>query len=193
MDLETVQILDSGFQGNWLITDRGDPEAWALADRHYTRQTPGARSFVRNGQSLVFVTRCGQAVWVSFRPTPGKAERPDGRRVIENALFRNESVILSSALILEARALTTAIWGCPEEGLITWVKPSALRAKNVNPGLCYKKDGWVHTQSTIEDRKPMFVAPFTPTLDWRLWDFKSGRGGKLRLDLTGWDGKARVK
>jgi hypothetical protein len=185
-----LQALERGWTGHWLITDRGDREAWALADRHYTRQTPGARSFVRNGQNLVFVTRCGKAAWVSFRPTPGKAERWDDREAIECALFRNESTILSSDLIREARALTVAIWGWPKDGIITWVKPSALRAGNVNPGACYKRDKWKHTE-TSKDGKPMLVAPETLALDWRLWEFKQGRGGKLRKELTGWDGKSK--
>lgn len=187
-----VQNLVQGWSGHWLITDRGDPEAWALADRHYTRQTPGSRSFVRNGQNLVFVTRCGNATWVTFRPTPGKAVRKDNRRALECALFRNESQIRSSILVREARALTVALWGMPEDGLITWVKPSALRTGNMNPGACYKKDGWKHVETSVKDRKPMLLAPETLILDWRLWDFKNGRGGALRELLTGWDGKRKA-
>ena len=190
-DLALLQAQGRSF-GHWLITDRGDPEAWALADRHYTRQTKGARSFVRNGQSLIFVTRCGQAAWVSFRPTPGKANRWDGRNAFECALFRNESLILSSILVHEARHLTAALWGTAPDGLITWVKPSALRSRNNNPGACYKKDGWRHVETSLVDHKPMLLAPPTPILDWRLWSFKERRGGMLRLMLTGWDGKSRA-
>lgn len=62
---------------NWLITDKGDQDVRLLADEHYTRQTPGALSFTRNGQNLVFVTPDLLAGWVTFRPTPGKAQRQD--------------------------------------------------------------------------------------------------------------------
>lgn len=74
----------------WLITDKGDPDARRLVDGelddlnnvpHYSRQTVGARQFTRNGQNLVFLTADARAVWVTFRPTPGKAVRQDGGRV----------------------------------------------------------------------------------------------------------------
>lgn len=81
----------------WLLTDKGDPDARRLVDGeidgivHYSRQTPGARLFTRNGQNIVLIAyNEGRPVasWVSFRPTPGKARRADRRDAVECALFK---------------------------------------------------------------------------------------------------------
>lgn len=54
------------------------------------------------------------------------------------AVFRNESPVLSSALILEAEQHAWARW--PGERLYTYVDPGAVRS--TNPGTCYLKAGW---------------------------------------------------
>lgn len=182
-DQTLLDYWQGSFRMLWQITDKGDRQAWELAERHYTRQTPGSRLFTRNGQNLVFVTECGKAAWVTFRPTPGKATRADKLDAWECALFRNESKWLSSYLILEAQALTIALWGpTPKDGLITFVKPGAIRS--INPGACYKKAGWKRVGES-KDGKPLLKAPEMVQLDWRMWVFKEGRGGKLRDSLLG--------
>jgi molecular chaperone DnaK (HSP70) len=61
---------------NWLITDKGDQDVRLLADEHYTRQTPGALSFTRNGQNLVFVTPDLLAGWSpSDQPPARRSDR----------------------------------------------------------------------------------------------------------------------
>jgi hypothetical protein len=50
----------------WRISDRADPEARALADRHYNRQKPGTPQFVPPGRCLVLV--CDKAFWVTSWP-----------------------------------------------------------------------------------------------------------------------------
>lgn len=106
------QVGKAVFLLYWEITDKGDPDALALVDGvtelikgrsgfgkpHYSRQQPGTRFFTRNGQNLVFITPDKLAVWVTFRPTPGKAVRPDKRDAWECSMFRNEGPILSSLL-----------------------------------------------------------------------------------------------
>lgn len=183
--------LDQPFTGFWLITDRGDPQVRALADRHYTRQTIGAVSFVRNGQNLVFVSSAGDAAWITFRPTPGKAERKDHLEAWECSLFRNEGPVLSSHLIIEAEALTLALWGKPPA---LAGGPRALPASLpvAGPGIGAPD----HVRLDHCDQSvglPIFTAPERPVLDWRLWAFKEGRGGVLREALTGWDGKAKIR
>lgn len=164
---------------NWLITDKGDQDVRLLADEHYTRQTPGALSFTRNGQNLVFVTPDLLAGWVTFRPTPGKAQRQDGLDAWECALFRNTGPIRSSKLIREAVLLSCALWGeLPPDGLITYVRPSCV--KTTIPGYCYRCAGWRRVGYS-SDGKPMFRAPrpaSIPSLDD--WRWRGGRGGKLR-------------
>lgn len=211
----------------WQITDKGDPWALRLVDGryanarvlretaaplldlapHYSRQQPGSDAFTRNGQNLVFISENKLAVWVTFRPTPGVATRPDGHDVWECALFRNESAeMLSSGLIREAVELTCAIWGPPPArrtfkkrvkvcrgvwaekefatgGIITYIKPEAVLS-NI-PGYCYRRAGWRHI-GEASDGKPMLRAPQLDSIpDWRLWKFSGDRGGKLRKELEG--------
>lgn len=174
---------------NWLITDKGDPAALALVDGesvgghpHYSRQSPGSRQFTRNGQNLVFITGDSLAVWVTFRPTPGKAKRTDGLEAWECALFRNEGPILSSALIREAVLLSVALWGpIPKDGFITFVRPD--KVKSGLAGYCYRRAGWRRV-GQAKDGKPLFRAPRpTSAPHWSEWKFAIGRGGRLRRSL----------
>lgn len=178
----------------WRITDKGDSDARKLVDGevfnlnkpHYSRQTPGAAQFTRNGQNLVFLTPDVRAVWVTFRPTPSRAVRPDGLDGWECALFRNESAfggqVLSSELITEAVELSFAIWGTPGlDGFFTFIKPECV--KSVNPGYCYKKAGW-KLSGHSKDGKPRYTSP--APLHVRSvyeWGFKGERGGKLRREI----------
>ncbi len=169
-------------KNHWLISDKGDPIARALADRHYTRQTPGAKGFCRNGQNLVFVSVDSQAAWVTFRPTPGVAVRLDGLDVWECTLFRNEGSVLSSLLIREAVQLTWALWGIPPSGgIITYVKPEAIKTEI--PGYCFRRAGWRRI-GAARDGKPMLRAPsieVVPPLT--SWHWRGHRGGLLRRQL----------
>lgn len=173
----------------WLITDKGDPRALALVDGvttngrpHYSRQKPGSRQFTRNGQNLVFITADGLAVWVTFRPTPGKAARPDGLDAWECVLFRNEGPVRSSALIREAVTLSLALWApWPRDGFITFIKPECVRS-NI-PGYCFRRAGWVRWGAAA-DGKPRLRAPKPhSTRAWHEWEFAGDRGGRLRQIL----------
>lgn len=197
----------------WLITDRGDPATLALVDGaeyglrpHYSRQSPGAKQWCRNGETLVFITRDGFSLWATHRPSPGKSVRQDKREAWECTLFRNENLLrkmrrstprflLSSDLIREAVALTCAIWGpMPKDGLITFVKPSALTpGRSSEPGACYIAAGWT-ADVPARDGKPCFRAPALDILpEWWRWDFKNDRGGAVRLRLTGEDPRNPTK
>ncbi len=181
----------------WTITDKGDPLARRLVDGelpglgnllHYSRQTVGSRQFTRNGQNLVFITRDGRAVWVTFRPTPGKAVRPDGLDAWECTLFRNEGPYRSSDLIREAVDLSCALWGpIPPDGFITFIRADCVltgQSAGGVVGYCYRRAGWRHVGSA-RDGKPRFKAPQPPYIcDWRLWEWAGDRGGKLRRELT---------
>lgn len=168
---------------NWLITDKGDQDAHRLADAHYSRQKPGTRQFTRNGQNLVFITAGNDAVWVTFRPTPGVAVRPDGLDCWECAPFRNIGSVLSSALIREAVLLSYALWGQPGvNGFITYVKPDAILNQSL-PGYCFRRAGWKRV-GQAKDGKPMFRAPKPSVVpQWTEWGWKNERGGKLRREL----------
>lgn len=166
----------------WEITDKGDQDARILADYHYSRQTPGATMFTRNGQNLVFITEDLLATWVTFRPTPGKATRQDGLDAWECALFRNVGPHLSSRLIREAVSLSLSIWGpAPPDGIITYVKEDAVQTDL--KGYCYRRAGWRRVGYS-SDGKPMFRAPRADFIeDLESWCFHEDRGGKLRIAI----------
>lgn len=186
---------------HWLITDKGDPEARKLVDGevegldgkpHYSRVTPGSPQFTRNGQNLVFIHPSNLAVWVTFRPTPGKAKRTDNLDAWECALFRNEThllgadgVVKSSILIREAVLLSYSLWlPSPTDGFITYIKPECVKTEV--PGYCYRRAGWKHW-GYAADGKPRLKAPKKPDAipHWSMWRFKRGRGGRLRQELMG--------
>jgi hypothetical protein len=177
----------------WLVTDKGDSDARALVDGtsvgkapHYSRQKPGAKLFTRNGQNLVFMTEDKLAVWVTFRPAPGKAVRPDGMDAWECTMFRNEGPWRSSDLVREAVELSVALWGpVPKDGFITFVKSESVGRGTINhiPGYCYRRAGWKH-RGQSSDGKPRFVAPIQKSCrPFNAWGWKAGRGGKLRLAI----------
>lgn len=141
----------------WRISSSSDPVALALADRHYSRRTPGSKTFTGVGREVVLVTDCGRAVWaVVYQRTPsakgagasrGRVGEPDAkpRYLWRNMMFRNEGAGLSSALIEEALSCTYEAWGnrygsLPPERLRTEVDVRAVASRN--PGYCYERAGW---------------------------------------------------
>ena len=139
----------------WVETHKGDKRCRELADRHYTRQSPGHPMFCRPGynQVLYHEDAKGAAVWVWWRPKwedprPGTS-RKDGLLAIENTLFRNESAALSSDLIREAVDLVWSWNRLPPEfpdGLITGIgaeQTEKHRGNGHKPGHCFRMAGWV--------------------------------------------------
>jgi hypothetical protein len=122
-------------EGLWRTT-HFDPEMAALADRHYSRRTPGARQFCYSGRKLVLRDAWAQVLWVWMYPDP--AMRMDGQTGYNCAIFRNESERKSSEIILEAEQWAIDKWG--PNRMYTYVDASKIRS--VNPGYCYKVAGW---------------------------------------------------
>ena len=126
---------------NWRRAHRFDRECLPLADRHYSRQKPGAPQFAPPGRCVVL--KSGDpvsAVWVSSWPLAEYTKHEwSGAWVC--SMFRNEGPELSSELIQQAIAATRHEWGDPPElGMITFVKADAIRS--VNPGYCFKRAGF---------------------------------------------------
>jgi hypothetical protein len=121
----------------WYLSNRADPPAVRLADRHYNRQKPGTSQFVPPGKCLVLLTENKDALWVtswqrySFHGWPG---------AWVNSYFRNESELLSSMLIRQAISVTCFFWSVPAHGMITFVDPCKVRS--TNPGYCYQVAGF---------------------------------------------------
>jgi hypothetical protein len=141
----------------WRLSSSSDPEALALADRHYSRRTPGSKTFTGVGREIVLVTTDCRAVWaVVYQRTPcksgtgvsrGRNSIPDQKPhyVWRNMMFRNEGAGLSSDLIKEATERTFSEWlkrygQLPSERLRTEIDVKAVRSSN--PGFCYLCAGW---------------------------------------------------
>ena len=126
---------------SWRISNRSDPEARALADRHYNRQKPGSPQFVPPGRCLVLVT--DGAFWVTSWPFGQYVKhRWPGAWVC--SAFRNERPDLwrSSDLIVAAVAMTRARYGDPPTlGMVTFVNKAKVRHKR-DPGRCFLKAGF---------------------------------------------------
>jgi hypothetical protein len=125
----------------WHLSWRADPRARALADRHYSRRSPGAGQFAPPGRCVVLLTEGADALWVSSRQRPRWVRHawPDAWVC---SLFRNESGHLSSGLIRQAVAATRWLWGAaPRQGVVTFVDPARVRRKR-DPGRCFRKAGW---------------------------------------------------
>lgn len=138
-----------------------------MADRHYSRQTPGAREFVGNGHKIVLLQLLdGQpvALWASHRPAPGKAVRPDGRDVWACTLFRvEERTVPASVLISEAVAITKGLWGAvpPADGFYTTINPHKVRPTMTRGkatwGYSWMRAGWAESGRTKRRNLMIFL------------------------------------
>jgi hypothetical protein len=128
---------------NWSLSNRADPPAVAIADRHYNRQKPGTPQFIPPGRCLVLLTPDYGALWVTSWPFAQYVRHAWPGAWI-NSLFRNEAQdrYLSSDLIREAVAATRAVYGEPPDlGMVTFVDANKTRHKR-DPGRCYIKAGF---------------------------------------------------
>lgn len=115
--------------GSCVRTRRNDLEARQMADRHYSRNTPGARDFVGPGRVIILRDPAGTwlFVWRSCK------YRLDGQAGWECSIFRNEGMRLSSEIILECEAWV-------DGRMFTYV--DAGKVRSANPGFCFKRAGW---------------------------------------------------
>lgn len=137
---------------HWHLVRRCDPTARALADRHYSRQTVGAREFMASGKTLVLRTHDGGAVWGAIENLD-----PVGTLRWRVSIFRRESGPRASDLVREATDTTYRYWiahygGLPPVPLQTEVDPSKTRAKR-DPGRCFLRAGW----TAIETRRGLVI------------------------------------
>ena len=131
------QILPITGGGHWWEVKDGDDRVREVFDRHYSRirylDGRAPKLFVGPGEKMVLVTPELDAIFI-WR----KFINADGQWGVNCAAFRNESQVLSSALIVEAEALAWRRW--PNERLYTYVNPRKIRSSN--PGCCFMKAGW---------------------------------------------------
>lgn len=134
-----------GRSASWSLSWRADPRAAALADRHYTRQSPGSPQFVPPGRCLVLTTPT--ALWVTSWPFAEYVRHAWAGAWI-CSLFRNEGDALSSDLIRAAVAATRWQWpDVPDLGMVTFVDADKVRRKR-DPGRCYLRAGFERVGET---------------------------------------------
>lgn len=170
----------------WQVALKSDSQARVMADRHYTRQTPGAPLFTPPGRTLVLKTF--GAYWVTSWPYAEYVlHRWAGAWTC--SAFRRETPCqaLSSDLIRQAVAATlwfrsnggNYLWNdpqphiwAPEAGVytsfLTFVDPNKIRAKrdygrtsqqaSTQPGRCFLKAGFV-PDGTSQSGLLAFVLP----------------------------------
>lgn len=125
----------------WQVSNRFDPVACRIADRHYNRRKVGSPQFVPPGRNLVLLTESADALWVTSWPF-AEYVRHEWPGAWVCSLFRNEGDELSSELIREAVAATRWRWpDIPSQGFVTFVNRGKTRPKK-HPGYCYRMAGW---------------------------------------------------
>lgn len=138
------------FSDDLIVTTHFDGEMSMLADRHYSRRTPGARQFCYSGRKIVLRDPEGMLLFVWM--FPDVELRMDAQTGYNCAIFRNESPRLSSRVILRAERFALAKWG-PARAY-TFVDSRKIRS--THPGYCFLMAGWRY-QPDLETGEPMLT------------------------------------
>src|SRR6185312_8205621 len=105
----------------WHMSNRADPAAARLADRHYNRQKPGTPQFAPTGSCVVFLTIDADAFWITSFPFAEYVKHAWAGAWICSA-FRSEGAGRASDLIRLAVAATRAHYGDPPPlGIVTFL------------------------------------------------------------------------
>lgn len=124
---------------SWSMSNRADPRALPLADRHYNRQKIGSPQFVPPGRCVVLLS--DGALWVTSWPFAQYVKHAWAGAWI-NSMFRRESGPVASQLISEALAITRGIWGDPPPlGCVTFIDRNKVKKKR-DFGRCYLRAGF---------------------------------------------------
>lgn len=157
MSVQTALALDAS---PWFQLRDGDHRGLSLYERHYSayRYLDGRerKLFVGPGEKVVLLTHAIDALFV-WRKFEDKCALAGG---VNCAVFRNESPIVSSALILAAELFAIAKWGL--QRLYTYV--NAARIRSSNPGYCFLRAGWRRCGTTKggHGRSPLVVLEKVP-------------------------------
>lgn len=159
-----MKVLTGDVSGmRWCTSNRADPAAARLADRHYNRQKPGTPQFVPTGSCVVFLTDCGRAFWVTSAPL-ARWTRHAWAGAWVNSAFRSEGAGCASELIRQAIAATRAHYDLtPNLGMITFVdrtkvKPTMVRGVPVW-GWAYRKAGFIEVGETQGGKLALQLLP----------------------------------
>lgn len=152
---------------HWYSVPDGDAVARDIFSRHYShrkyKDNRNPRLFVGPGEKLVLLTTDCKALFV-WR----KFISDDGQQGVNCAIFRNESELLSSMLILEAEQIAWSKW--PGERFYTYI--GGDKVASPNPGWCFKCARW----SNVRDEKGKAVyskgkhLALLEKYPWSLWE-----------------------
>lgn len=124
----------------WTQINDGDERAFEIFKRHYTfrkwrpRSGKNGKRMAGPGETIVLIGKELNALFIWKKQKYSQ----DGQTGINCAVFRNESNLLSSELLTQAEAIAMSKW--PGERMFTYV--NAKKIKSVNPGYCFKVNGW---------------------------------------------------
>ena len=126
---------------HWFSVSQRDARVTTLFARHYSSGKNGRKlgqwlryGIAGPGETMTLLLADASALFIWLK----QEYRMDDQTGVNCAVFRNESGILSSTLILEAERLAWARW--PGERLYTFVDPAQVRS--ANPGYCFLMAGW---------------------------------------------------
>ena len=163
----------------WTLSNRADPKAREIADRHYNRQKPGSSQFVPPGRCLVLYgeTDTGKALWVTSWPYAQYVRHAWAGAWICSA-FRNEGAGLASQMILDAVAATRSKYGePPAQGMVTFIDRSKVRPTMVHGartwGYTYKLAGFQEVGETKSGLLALQLLPENMPLPQTIVDLAS--------------------
>jgi hypothetical protein len=136
------------FNSDLTVTSPFDAEMSMLADRHYSRRSPGARQFLNNGRKIVIRDRAGLVLFGWLWPQDGM--RFDDQTGYNCAIFRNESSRLASEILLECEQIAIERWG--PNRMYTYVDSRKIQ-KTRQPGRCFIKAGWSYARNADGTRR----------------------------------------
>jgi len=155
----------------WRMSYSSARDALPLADRHYSRKTPGSHKLTPPGRCLVLMAAWDLAIWATSWPAYSNNRWP-GAWI--NSLFRREGGPPASVLIRQAVAATRWYWPeVPALGMVTFVDPAKIRPRRAGWGKCYLKAGFQEDGRTQcgslalrmpPDRMPPPMAPAVSAL-----------------------------
>ena len=125
--------------GPWLNVADGHPGLRDFYNRHYSSSGCFSPLILGPGEKLILVTPSGDAVF-GWRFSKYWSDEEG----VNCAVFRNESPLLSSDLILAAEEVAVAKWGAVR--FFTFVNPHMIASPN--PGYCFKRAGWRQYRTT---------------------------------------------
>lgn len=141
----------------WTRVKKTDRRACALADRHYSRRKVGSPQFMPPGQTIVLYAgeAPDDAVFGWWRPDPASGIKAmNGLDGWTCTIFRNESPVLSSTLVLAAEpAMAEFGYNIGPDGMLTYVWDKKVQSSN--PGFCFKMAGWRVRGRSADDKKTL--------------------------------------